>query len=91
MYGDERAQVSAKDYELKEWARKNQCEASTPGIGARGGVAFGSARTPIRLRIEQALQDANGAVRRAEAANRARNIIEQHPEFAELLDALNEF
>lgn len=48
-------------------------------------------RAPIRERAYRALHEAQRANQRAESAQRALSIIEQHPEFAELLDALEQF
>lgn len=97
MYVDEKLKM-AKEYERKAWERQQQAgqpmaESAGPLLGSDSAF-IGAAprnRTPIRYRIEQALQGANSVLRRAEAAQRAKNIIDQHPELAELLDALNEF
>jgi hypothetical protein len=44
----------------------------------------------IRERIDRALYAAQQTSRRAAVAHRAKQIIDQHPEFAELLDLLND-
>jgi hypothetical protein len=47
-------------------------------------------RAGIRERIEQALYANDRTRQRAAIAIRAKQIIDQHPEFAELLDLLND-
>lgn len=62
------------------------------GQGAAMGIAGGSgARTPISDRIEQTMRDAKAVYERAEAASRAREILNKYPEFGELLDLLARF
>lgn len=51
----------------------------------------GPVRRGIRERIDETIASSEGHLRRAHAAHRARHIIDQHPEFAELLDLLTEF
>ncbi len=48
-------------------------------------------RSPVRERIYEALAQSQRANQRAEAAQRALSIIDAHPEFADLLDALEQF
>lgn len=64
------------------------CETSGYADCGTGGA---QARTTIHSRIDQALAAYELAAKRANAAIRARQILEQHPEYAELLDALSEF
>lgn len=88
MYGDESAKakveqehVRLRRQEAQAGNAVNQC-ASDGGLGRRFG---------IRERIEQTLAGAEIQFRRMNAAQRAKQIIDQHPELAELLDLLNEF
>jgi hypothetical protein len=61
----------------------------TAKTGMLGGAS--ERRSNIRQRIAQTLVGAEENLRRAHAARRAQEIIDAHPEFAELLDLLNEF
>jgi hypothetical protein len=73
-------------------ASLDECNAKQAMPQFGGMVGSGDVpRRSIRRRIDEALLAAEHTARRAEAAYRAKNIIDQHPEFAELLEALNEF
>lgn len=75
-YRDRLDKVRA-DYELRQHtATEKGCDSPRP-LG-------------IRERIDRALYAAQHTSRRAAIAHRAKQIIDQHPEFAELLDLLND-
>lgn len=63
---------------------RNECDSPSPSF-ASGRIG------PIRKRIALAFREGDIAMRRLHAAQTAQRVLDQHPEFAELLDALNEF
>lgn len=88
MYEDEVREMKRVD---RATEAVNQCITPTTQAGNYGAVSGGLKSTSIRHRIERTLIEAQSAYERAASAQRAKEIIAQHPEFAELLDALNRF
>lgn len=91
-YGDEREQ-NARLMTGGLGASVDQCNTPTKDYynATQARPAMPLRRTPVRERAYQALADADRSNQRAQAAQRALSIIEAHPEFAELLDALDQF
>lgn len=89
-YEGELRQRAARDAAPQYQGEHAKLASMNPIMGAATGGTIGPLRS-IRGRIDRALAEADGIYRRAVAAQRAKQIIDQHPEFAELLDALNEF
>lgn len=77
----------------REQAVNYGTQASAPSMQAGALGCYDTAKSPYRLttrdRIERTLREAQSTYERAAAAQRAKEIIDAHPEFAELLDALN--
>lgn len=89
MYGEKQAQ---REYEVglnKGLVGGGQPMQAT--AACYDEVAKSPRRTSIRERINRTIREAENVIGRAQAAQRAQAIIDAHPEFAELLDALNEF
>lgn len=88
-----------KDYELRQvQAAKPLYADQEPErcldkqyTGGGSGQTLGLGRRPIMRRIEDALQQGHFAQQRAEKARRAMEIVGAHPEFAELLDLMDQF
>lgn len=66
---------------------RDQC-AEGPSVTKAGAIQRHSS---IAGRIDRTLREAQSTYERAAAAQRAKELIEKHPEFAELLDLLNRF
>jgi hypothetical protein len=96
-YGEEREQADCRLGSANIGKQQYDARKEYAGIGAMtptmaaGGYGEPLRRTPIRQRIELALVDGDRAMRRADAAHRAKVVLDAHPEFAELLDALDQF
>lgn len=97
MYGDERenvAGVQTRGYEQGAALKQQACDQSPSGLGALGGYKQAETmyqRNSIRRRVERTIAEFEGSIKRAGAAQRVKQIIDAHPEFAELLDLLGEF
>jgi hypothetical protein len=71
-------------------AALRQHQAGSPMQNMERGECNAVRQGSIRERIDRALSVAEYTSKRAAIAYRAKQIIDQHPEFAELLDLLNE-
>lgn len=58
---------------------------------SQGAIPYSDKRESLRGRIEEARRRGNEAAERYQAAERAAQIIDKNPEFAELLDLIQRF
>lgn len=90
MYGDESAKAKVEQEHVRLRRQEAQAGNAVNQCASDGGLGR-LRQSGIRQRIEQTLAVAEIQFRRMNAAQRAKQIIDQHPELAELLDLLNEF
>ncbi len=94
MYGEKSAgqQYDARNeaYDMRLGASTHLTNECGPSVN-QGAMTGGLRRSNVRQRIERTLMEAQNTYQRAAAAQRAKDIIDAHPEFAELLDALDQF
>lgn len=91
QHGNRVESSNAMDREIlrkKAMYEGNACATAPVGYVGQGQPRN---RRPIAARINDALEQAYVANQRANAAARAQELIQKHPEVAELLDLLNEF
>lgn len=77
-----------KFYENEARQKRNVMADANQCAGGAGSLLRPSS---LRERVHRALAEGESNMRRLEAAHRAKQIIDEHPEFAELLDLLGQF
>lgn len=84
-----------KQAQFERIRQAESCDTASPTLNRAlaGEMGAGPIRrnASIRQRIDATLREGERTYARMEAAQRARLIIDAHPEFADLLDALGEF
>jgi len=68
----------------------DQCERGAAVNETTKSISESAYRNSIRRRVERTIAEFDTHVRRAGVAQRVKQIIDTHPEFAELLDLLTE-
>jgi hypothetical protein len=87
VFGENQCETRPIDRDLQ----RDLINEATEKVNVARGGCDSPKRWTLRDRIENAILEGKRADRRASAAHRAKYILDQHPEFGELLDLMHEF